>query len=56
MKKATIPGRKHGYRAREMECRPGGPISRLKTVLTFESERNSYLWITDRGRNKLIKH
>lgn len=29
---------------------------RLKTKLTFETNNQAYLWITDRGRSRLIKH
>lgn len=61
--------RKHGYKARAAtiarwltttHCETvenaanGG--NRLKTLVTFESESRSYLWTTDRGRSRLIKH
>ena len=29
---------------------------RLKTLVTFETSLQSYLWTTDRGRSRLIKH
>ena len=29
---------------------------RLKTKLTFETNNQAYLWITDKGRSRLIKH
>ena len=68
MKKIAIITRKHGYKARaatiarrlELFCErhlESAPVgARLKTVLTFESKAQAYLWITDRGRSKLIKH
>lgn len=65
----SILQRKHGYRARAalIERRlclqyqtethqPCQTAARLKTVVRFESDNNSYLWTTDRGRTKLIKH
>lgn len=70
MKKTTaVTVRKHGYKARRMEllARPHldsesgvSPRSfsgeRLKTRLAFETNSQAYLWITDRGRSRLIKH
>lgn len=32
------------------------PGPRLKTVLSFEAGCQAYLWTTDRGRSRLIKH
>lgn len=58
MKKMTL--RRHGWKAthqglyQEVFEAAGRP--RLKTQLTFESSCQSYLWITDRGRSRLIKH
>lgn len=65
----TAPGaitrqvRKHGYNARrvhlqlETDTRQAGtPGERLKTMLTFETDSQAYLWTTDRGRSRLIKH
>ena len=52
MKKTTIScSRKHGFKARSAA---GG--ERLKTSLVFESSSQVYLWTTDRGRSRLIKH
>lgn len=42
--------RKHGNKARLVSS------TRLKTKLTFESANQTYLWLTDRGRSRLIKH
>lgn len=66
MKKAT---RKHGYQARaavierwliqdtsDSIAETCAPTARLKTLVTFESESRTYLWTTDRGRSRLIKH
>lgn len=67
--KKILPLRKHGYAARAQliarrlclqslpevtETAQAKP--RLKTLLTFESRSQSYLWTTDRGRSRLIKH
>ena len=68
--KKTNAVRKHGYAARaeliERRLRLQYEISpmhetcqarpRLTTQVTFESQRQSYLWTTDRGRSRLIKH
>ncbi|MDE2424580.1 MAG: hypothetical protein KGO96_01545 [Elusimicrobia bacterium] len=60
MKTTRPTSRKHNCKARlqilprevfETSARP-----RLKTSLTFESDCQSYLWVTDRGRSRLIKH
>ena len=67
MKKIAGTIRKHGYKARavanklclryETEVRERPQLkARLKTLLTFESSSQSYLWVTDRGRSRLIKH
>ena len=68
MKKMLIIKRKHGYKARaaliarrlelfcERHLEPAPVGDRLKTVLTFETKAQAYLWTTDRGRSKLIKH
>ena len=69
MKKNTLPiVRKHGLKARrasaarfrfltESDAREAGPAAeRLKTKLTYEINSQAYLWITDRGRSRLIKH
>lgn len=61
--------RKHGYAARAREISrlltldtPGHVHEavqskpRLRTLVTFENSSQSYLWITDRGRSRLIKH
>lgn len=61
--------RKHGYAARAREigklltleapARVHEAIQakpRLRTLVTFEQTCQSYLWITDRGRSRLIKH
>ncbi len=69
MKKPTI-SRKHGLRARleaaqaarfrvnpETDTREvSASGSRLKTTLTFSNSSQAYLWITDRGRSRLLKH
>ena len=41
---------------RETDTRVAAPMERLKTILTYESERQAYFWCTDRGRSRLIKH
>jgi len=67
MKKIDFPLRKHGYKARaaaieKMVVSEQGSFqqthagSRLKTLLTFQSQTQVYLWTTDRGRSRLIKH
>lgn len=69
MKKIDVPLRKHGYKARAAtlgskitpyaseDCsRPLAGVDRLKTLLTFQSQTQVYLWTTDRGRSRLIKH
>lgn len=69
MKKIDVPLRKHGYKAREasleklvLSPEQGGGYqqtqagARLKTLLTFQSQSQVYLWTTDRGRSRLIKH
>jgi len=53
--------RKHGRQARptmtrETDTRGSAPVERLKTSLTFKIEHQAYLWTTDRGRSRLIKH
>ena len=48
-----IVGRKHGAKAR---AAAGGPAKRLTTQVTFQSSSQCYLWTTDRGRSRLIKH
>lgn len=59
--------RKHGYKARQakienwlnVESRSTTELAarpRLKTSLTFQSAEERYLWTTDRGRSRLIKH
>lgn len=69
-KQATIPARKHGYRARAQmisrtlclqydftDTRQAAQArQRLKTQVTFQSGTQCYLWTTDRGRSRLIKH
>jgi hypothetical protein len=68
MKKPTTT-RKHGYQARaqiiarrlclttETEVRETPALKqRLKTSLSYEQSCQSYLWTTDRGRSRLIKH
>ncbi|MBI5630895.1 MAG: hypothetical protein HY921_08430 [Elusimicrobia bacterium] len=54
--------RKHGSKARlamreerDIHC-SSWPADRVKRKLTYESQTESYLWITDRGRSRLIKH
>lgn len=54
MKKTFLTHRKHGARARQLQA--ALPGSRLTTQVTFESSCQSYLWVTDRGRSRLIKH
>lgn len=54
MKKTFVTQRKHGAKARQP--RAALPGSRLTTQVTFESSCQSYLWLTDRGRSRLIKH
>lgn len=67
MKKTTT--RKHGYAARAkaigrmLTLETPGHVHeavqakpRLRTSVTFESQHQSYLWVTDRGRSRLIKH
>jgi hypothetical protein len=69
MKKELEPMRKHGYKARAQEisrrlrlsyetnvCETPQNRVRLTTQVTFEKSRQSYLWVTDRGRSRLIKH
>jgi hypothetical protein len=60
MKKTPIV-RKHGASTRRLlglddvrEAAQAKP--RLKTHVTFETSLQSYLWTTDRGRSRLIKH
>lgn len=49
--------RKHGARARaEAAAASGTPMKRLTTQVTFQSSAQCYLWTTDRGRSRLIKH
>ena len=50
--------RKHGLAARSRHDvhEAGQSRARLTTQVTFESSRQSYLWFTDRGRSRLIKH
>ena len=61
IKKATTE-RKHGMKAREAAAEASrfrvnaDSDGRLKTTLTFETNSQAYLWITDRGRSRLIKH
>ena len=53
MKKISEPlARKHGYKARTVALSCEKP----KNLLTFETTIQSYLWITDRGRSRLVKH
>lgn len=67
--KKTPTTRKHGYAARAREIgrmltlgTPGHVHEaiqskpRLRTLVTFENRSQSYLWTTDRGRSRLIKH
>lgn len=70
MKKILSTARKHGYAARAQliarrlclqlsatdVAEPSQTKPRLKTCLTFESRSQAYLWTTDRGRSRLIKH
>ena len=63
MKKISTPTRKHGRNAQrvhmqtDVDTRQAGACgARLKTLVTFESNSQAYLWITDRGRSRLIKH
>lgn len=66
MKRTPIIPRKHGFKARaearllvqqDADTREAGLSSdRLTTQLTFASDCQAYLWITDRGRSRLIKH
>jgi len=69
MKKHSSISRKHGRKAlidltrkhvrlhNDSDIRQAGlSMVRLKTLLTFETSSQSYLWITDRGRSRLIKH
>lgn len=50
--------RKHGFQAQTVQNIVEAAInsSRLTTLVTFESDSRSYLWTTDRGRSRLIKH
>ena len=61
--------RKHGYKARaaqigrwlciqtEKDSSDAPSLGhRLKRELTFRSSSQSYVWVTDRGRSRLIKH
>jgi hypothetical protein len=52
MKKLLAAPRKHGRKTQLQAL----PSSRLTTQVTFESSSQSYFWMTDRGRSKLIKH
>ena len=54
MKKFGMTGRKHGFKARQQSM--PAMSQRLTTQVTFESSCQSYLWVTDRGRSRLIKH
>ena len=40
----------------EIDTRHAAPAARLKTSLTFTNEHQAYLWSTDRGRSRMIKH
>ena len=51
----TRTGRKHGTKARADQPRDS-TTGRLKTRLTFETSNQAYLWVTDRGRSRLLKH
>lgn len=53
MKKTLLTHRKHGLKARLQAL---GPSPRLTTQVKFENSCQSYLWFTDRGRSRLIKH
>lgn len=68
-KMSSMSARKHGTRARlaaqknewrihsSCDTRESGLSGeRLRTKLTFETNTQAYLWITDRGRAKLVKH
>lgn len=54
--------RRHGRRGARMIAKSdtressAPQANRLKTSLTFRSEHQAYLWVTDRGRSRLIKH
>lgn len=52
MKKILTALRKHGRKPQLQAL----PASRLTTQVTFESSSQTYFWMTDRGRSKLIKH
>lgn len=54
MKKAGLTQRKHGLKARQQPL--PAMAQRLTTQVTFETSCQSYLWVTDRGRSRLIKH
>ena len=65
MKRIPMIPRKHGREARlaavrartTCESREGTPAAaRLNTHLTYEANCEAYLWITDRGRSRLLKH
>ena len=56
-----IGARKHGLNARMRVCRDSqthqaGPGARHTVTLAFDSQIQTYLWITDRGRSRLVKH
>ena len=57
--------RKHGLAAsldakvhlhREIDIHSTPSRERLKTLLSFVSDHQAYVWTTDRGRSRLIKH
>ena len=68
MKKLTV--RRHGYNARaerierilcltpekEVAQPERKTAARLTTSVIFQPQSQSYLWSTDRGRSRLIKH
>lgn len=68
MKKYPLIIRKHGSKSpagltrrfrlnNDSDIHSAGlSMDRLKTLLTFETDSRTYLWITDRGRSRLIKH
>lgn len=51
MKKTLTTHRKHGRKTQQKLS-----ATRLTTQVTFESSSQSYFWLTDRGRARLIKH
>lgn len=62
--KSTPIWRKHGRRGlqnrpltvSEMDVRPAASLAQRLTVLVSRNGAQGYLWSTDRGRSRLIKH